>query len=236
MIDDKLLARYALLAYDDPATVREAVDVPIAIIATGGTEAYGFIHADVLVIAFRGTQLTSWADIKSDLRFHKTKADALGNAKVHSGFKAALSVVWDELKPLISTLGLPVIFCGHSLGGALAVVAAASCHALKLCEVAAVVTWGQPRVGDGAMVKILDGVPWRRYVRLADPVARVPLWTMRFRHGGNMYFIADDGVWRSPSGWTVMLKIWQAHGYGVARFAIASFGDHSISEYAARTP
>jgi len=232
VIDDHLLARYSALAYKDPAEVREASGVEVAVIHAQGTEAYGFIHDDALVIAFRGTEPTSLRDLRSDIRFRKTEAHTLGPAKVHRGFKAALDPVWEQLSALIEVTKLPVIFTGHSLGGALAVLAAASIHYTQKGAVRALVTFGQPRVGDGTLVHILDPITWRRYVNLADPVARVPLWTMNFRHGGDMRFIGSKGqILRSPFGLTVVSEIWKAHGFGVIRVTARGFLDHPMAKY-----
>ena len=233
MITDRLLARYSALAYMDPETVRQSANrVEVVVIHAAGTEAYCFIHDDAVVVAFRGTEPTSLRDIRSDLRFRKTMANSLGGAKVHRGFKEALDLVWDQLVALIRERGLPVIFTGHSLGGALAVLAAASVEYARIAIVYAVVTFGQPRVGDWNLVCILDDVPWRRYVNLADPVARVPLWAMHFRHGGDMRFIGHrHQIIRSPFVLTVVAEIWKAHGFGVVRATTRGFLDHSMSKY-----
>jgi triacylglycerol lipase len=232
IIDDHLLARYSALAYQDPASVREACGVPVVVLHAAGTEAYGFVHDDVIIIAFRGTQPTSLTDLRSDLRFRKTQSDAFGPAKVHRGFKGALDPIWAELTATIEMTGMPVIFTGHSLGGALAVLAAAAVHYSQKGTVRAVVTFGQPRVGDAQLVLILDPIPWRRYVNLADPVARVPLWTMNFRHGGDMRFIGSKGqILRSPFALTVLQEIWSAHGFGVIRVTARGFLDHSMDKY-----
>ena len=88
----------------------------------------GFIAADdnAVIVAFRGTEPTRPADIITDLRFNLVDAGDNGKGKIHQGFKDAIEVVWQEVEERLVEMGSnrqPVWFAGHSLGGALAVLA-----------------------------------------------------------------------------------------------------------------
>jgi hypothetical protein len=86
------------------------------------------------------------------------------------------------------------IFTGHSLGGALATLAAA------IFQPACLITFGAPRVGDAAFGATMSGVESRRYVGCCDMIARVPPELLGFRHCGELRYIDRNGViHQSPS-------------------------------------
>ena len=101
--------------------------------------------------------------------------------RVHAGFRAALDDVWDELDAALDELASPVLYAGHSLGGALATLAAGRRPPL------AAYTFGGPRVGDEAFAATLEGIPVYRVVNRKDAVTRSPpaaVGPLRFRHAG----------------------------------------------------
>ena len=143
----------------------------------GGTEAMvvkipGNIEANfagMFVIVFRGTEPTSLADLKSDLK--SNLVDAPGGGRIHSGFLSAFQKVEDQLKEDIKQAdGLPIYITGHSLGGALALVAT---RYIGDDSVGATYTFGGPRVADDAFFKKIK-TPVYRVVNAADGVARIP--------------------------------------------------------------
>lgn len=134
-----------------------------------GTECFvaeGAAGATYLV--FRGTE-TKPLDIVTDLRALQDAWQA--GVKVHAGFKDAYEAVRDKLHALIDARPGPLVITGHSLGAALATLAASDFknRAPKL------VTFGSPRVGDAAFASLFAGQQVTRYVDCADIVPRVPL-------------------------------------------------------------
>ncbi len=148
-----------------------------------------------IVLAFRGTEVKKATDIKSDLDALPHTLGRLGGpgrnvfveegepltpeqekwpeVKVHPGFWKAFKAVESEL---LDCLGqeelkdLPLYITGHSLGGALAVVAT---HSLPSEHIAACYTYGGPRVGNlqfGQMVR----PPVYRFINASDIVPRLP--------------------------------------------------------------
>ena len=88
------------------------------------------------------------------------------------------------------TCGLGFTFTGHSLGGALAVLAG------SLVESAEVYTFGGPRVGNADFcAAVTTGGPprYRRYVNYRDPVCHVPPRLLGYRDCGHTYFIDHAG-------------------------------------------
>lgn len=151
----------------------------------------GFIAAtnDVLLIAFRGSEsLGDWIGNLDVLPVDR------GYANVHGGFASAFDVV---RAPIIAALGAigtggkHIWLTGHSLGGALATVAAAELRGR--IPGATVHTFGQPRVGDDRLQNLFrNDYPDRffRFVNDDDVVARVP---PGYSHVGRLIHFDGDG-------------------------------------------
>jgi len=96
------------------------------------TNTYGYIgyNQREIIVAFRGTQFTSYINWEDDLDVDKTVYPYAGipGAEVHSGFYDAYMSVKPQVIPAIISLhnsfpSLPIVFVGHSLGGALSTLA-----------------------------------------------------------------------------------------------------------------
>ena len=77
-------------------------------------------NAEMIIIAFRGTEPTTLQDWMTDLKIRR-KTGPYG--KVHRGFLKGFQVVWPEIRSVIKnwqTQAQSLWLTGHSLGGALA--------------------------------------------------------------------------------------------------------------------
>ena len=95
-----------------------------------------------------------------------------------------------------SAPSLPLVVTGHSLGGALAVLAADILNAQGFL-IHSVYTFGQPRVGDAtfaARYNMTLGQRTFRIVNSNDLVPRLPGWLMGYRHCGQHFFITAAGA------------------------------------------
>lgn len=142
--------------------------------AVEGTEAMLVKHCPdkneegVLVLVFRGTQ-PNITDIASDLKADLVSAP--GGGKVHRGFLEAFQKVELQIKAACDQhAGLPLYITGHSLGGALAMLAT---RYLANDSTGATYTYGCPRAGDDEFYKNIK-TPVYRIVNAADAVPRVP--------------------------------------------------------------
>ena len=136
---------------------------------------------DYLIVSFRGTEPRKVADIKTDVRARLIPAPGVpeAQAKVHEGFYRALidapsggQSIRDRIDAAIRDHpGLPVFVTGHSLGGALAVVAT---RYIANGSRGACYTFGQPRVGNQHFVEQIF-TPVYRVVNAADIVPALPL-------------------------------------------------------------
>ena len=137
------------------------------------------------VVAFRGTaSIENWL---TDIRVRRARFD--GQQLVHSGFYEAYRSILD-MQPVIEK---PTLITGHSLGGALAVLYAAT--APGMWDGIPLYTFGQPRVGNRAFASaVWKRFPdWWRVIDRADIVARVAWLFGLYRHRGNVAFVDEAG-------------------------------------------
>lgn len=169
-----LCCELSRLAYCQGQTVVDAL-APVGLqVVREFSEAGNFGTYGVLVrndtsayLVFRGTQPNDPSDIFHDALIAPVSWQAGGN--VHFGFKDALFRVWSQIEPLLGQIDVPLTITGHSLGAALATLAASLVHPKQL------VTFGSPRVGDAEFVSTLTGaVSTALYVDCCDIVTQLP--------------------------------------------------------------
>ena len=182
-------AAKSLEAYGPAATIgRGAAQASVTM--TGGIP--GFREG---IIAFRGTDRDP-RDIAADLRASPV---GVGGVTVHRGIYEAFESIKQELVKLPHGRYTAT---GHSLGGALALLAG-----VWLGDVRRVVTFGAPRVLDVAVdTTSTSSCPVYRVVRRGDPVPWLPPLTAsawlgaRYRHVGQLLYIDRLGrIRHSPA-------------------------------------
>jgi len=96
------------------------------------------------IIAFSGTDPLKLQDWITDFTASRSPDD------LHSGFQDAVEFVWDKIRTVInsrSNAEQKLFFTGHSLGGALAIIAAERATRELGTQATAVYTFGSPRTG-----------------------------------------------------------------------------------------
>ncbi len=203
-------------------------------------ETQGFItsNSDMILIAFRGTEPKKLLDWMTDAEI--AMADFLGG-KVHAGFLRALDNIWDDLTSAITTLqtsAQSVWVTGHSLGAALATLAAARFRLQLAKPVNGIYTYGSPRVGDTDFqmrFNQLCELTTFRYVNNADGVTRVPPREMGYRHIGTLvYFDADGKITSDVHRWNQFLDSVKGDVEGFLTGKVAVLDDHLIKNYISR--
>ena len=188
------LAESALLSYwDPPEAIRrfQTAGLTAEFFQAGDTQAYVASNAQVVLVSFRGTQAGSLGDIVSDALVPLVKWT---HGTVHLGFKAALDRSWPAIVNVLEPLAASrtVWFSGHSLGGALATLAAD-----RFPATAGVCTIGSPRVGDHQFASAFDarfGLRALRYINDTDIVTHVPKpFPLLYKHVGAVRHITPDG-------------------------------------------
>lgn len=196
----------------------------------GGTHA---ILADRL-LAFRGT--AGRKDWLADLDAWLAK-DSEG--RVHRGFRSTLEHAWDEVSRCVGDR--EVHLSGHSMGGALATLAAK-----RLPGARTVYTFGAPRPGNQDFATSIPCAVFR-VVNNNDMVARLPL-SMTYRHVGELkYFDAKGKLHEDPALWDRLKSRVQGHQqqfrdnlklWRTGRFDSVAYNpviDHSPLHYALHT-
>jgi pimeloyl-ACP methyl ester carboxylesterase len=129
-----------------------------------------------------------FADWMANFNFLPEAWDQGGN--VHRGFKTALLEVWTDLEDYVSNLqkdNLKIWITGHSLGAALATLAAD-----RYGNVQGLYTYGSPRVGDQDFKKDFN-VNTYRFVNNSDIVTKVPPPGL-YCHVGELKYIDSEGI------------------------------------------
>ncbi len=192
-------ARLAYVGFDRLPREKQRLDAALARIGMPpstvmvdrktDTQAYGTTLPDGRrLVAFRGTQPDRLMDLVTDAK--ALMVSWTPTSRVHQGFAEAFLAIQPAVADFLAGGGSPV-FTGHSLGAALATLAASAFKGSKL------VTFGSPRVGDQAFVdQVLAVTPWRsRYVDCCDVITTLPPPFPGFYvHCGDETYIDREGL------------------------------------------
>lgn len=196
-----------------------------------------------VVVAFRGTE-KDYADMVTDLKFKKHDMMVAAGGRmvpVHRGFLEQWNSIKADLHAVVSIAsdknGLKnVIVTGHSLGGALAVLATLEWPWLEGC-----ITFGAPRVGDDKIRCAVrkSEILHRRYVFGADIVPAIPMLALGYRHDCRPIYLTRTGkpirncpLWREILGRArALLSLKWCKGWTIWPVPKRMFTDHRISAY-----
>jgi len=204
------------------------------------TDGWAYIAegADLVALSFRGTSSTK--NLDTDFRvtlIHPDNTDQ--QLRVHEGFYRAFVKLNEGKLGIEDKMGaikqatngaVPIYITGHSLGGALAQIAAA---VLGSDQVGACYTYGSPRVGN-SYFDLWVKVPSHRVLNYADIVPQVPL-PIVYRHSGDPRYMPDHAT-PSPyrfepnlleRGWQMIRGLIQLIRAG----SILGIQDHAIAAY-----
>lgn len=195
-------------------------------------EGWLFTSEEMNVLLFVGSN--DFQDWLTNLDAHMIESwDAKlagGIGYVHHGFQQAL----DEVRPQITDLlsgtqafnGAPLFIIGHSLGGAMAALAALSLARHAEFAPTAVYTFGSPRPGDKDLSRTLkNNIPRHFRIEVAgDAVPHIPPWFTGYRHCGDLVYIDSRGrLRRRPTWYARLLAAWRARGKKIQGHHIASY-------------
>ena len=150
-----------------------------------GYVGYSVSHG-AIIVAFRGSSdVKNWID---DFDASQLAYPKCAGCAVHKGFYTGYMTVSGSVKGQIQLVAAkyrnaPIYVTGHSLGGALSIVAALDIHA-AFNNVEKVYTYGQPRVGNTAFANYFNqqiGDAFR-VIHYADIVPHLPPMAMKFTH------------------------------------------------------
>ena len=178
---------------------------PVGSDAAGGTQGFLAWNERFVIVSLRGTTVDDRQDLLANMRFSLTRGEEGG---VHRGFLGALEKAWPTLRAGLRALpGRRVFLTGHSLGGAVASLAAERWIAGG-GEVQGVYTFGCPRIGDARLRRRYPVADHYRYEHNNDLVTMVPfdgslvmggrlgldrLGPLSYRHLGELRLITHEG-------------------------------------------
>nr|WP_313453400.1 lipase family protein [Pseudomonas rhodesiae] len=141
-----------------------------------GTDTQAFIthHDEVILISVRGT--FSNADVLRDADAHQVSF-VEGIGKAHQGFYEAYRAMRDFVLRYLDQFhnGQRIVICGHSLGGAIALLLAEGLRRVPDARYNILLyTYGAPRAADSEFVAGASALVHHRIVNHNDPVPSVP--------------------------------------------------------------
>ena len=227
------LARIAYMTQkNSEPTAHELGYTKTKLIDHKGAECLIVENSERVVLCFRGTEPKEFSDIKADLKAWKRKSDTEG--MVHAGFYDYLERIWDQVEKYANTPARKekeLYICGHSLGGAMATLAASRYTG----RVRGCYTYGSPRVGGRDWVA-KQTFMHHRYQNNNDVVPRVPFWIMGFRHYGVLHYINFYGKIRELTAWQKFKDSWRGRFYAWSKLELFDGArDHDISKYEKKT-
>jgi hypothetical protein len=241
------LARYAYERFDaDDATFKRFQD---GFTQLGLVECVGLIDRDVgtagfvvagpdlVIVVFRGTEdlLDWWTNLNLNWVVLQ------GGVKVHTGFFQAYfpirDVLFETVRRLLKQKARPVYITGHSLGGALAVMATAELANDEEAEVrdsiAACYTFGCPKAGDRSFDQFVK-VPLYRITNGFDVVPAVPPVFSGYKHAGDTRYFGKPGISPLRRPPNILQKFWgTARGLlqVIRTGKVGGIADHSMDVY-----
>ena len=200
---------------------KELLGVDAQLFSVGNTQAFVLTNADHIVVAFRGTESPTSIDGLKDWLLNDalnllivpegrmgTDFIAAGvDARFHQGFINALMAIWDPMFERVTAelkmAERPLWITGHSLGGALALLAA-WLFLRKFVAVHQIYTFGGPMIGNPAAVAAFDrefrGKIYR-FVDTRDPVPQLPTVSLVAADYSHCQKAMDLGVREPGSFW-----------------------------------
>jgi len=251
------LARASDLAYQEEAVITAQLqEWGVSGGLHRGSQGTKFITVEtpkLTIIAFTGTETNGVEDIIADLKARLVKPawrtdSTTPGVKVHLGFHDALDSSWAVLTGAIEgavKADKPIWLCGHSLGGALAVLTAHRlatrgvevAGTLRRPTLGALYTYGQPRCGNSAFTDELESKFGHRFYRSVNnrdivPLVPPPIAALPYRHTGRVAYFNEFGDFvLDPPLWYRALDKIELSSQNVRAKLKEAVTDHSMSGY-----
>ncbi|MFZ6679207.1 lipase family protein [Undibacterium sp. Tian12W] len=196
------------------------------------TQGFAVIKGDTAYIAFRGTQPDDPTDILIDGLFWPVNWQ--GDGQVHDGFLRAYDSIATQLNDWLKNCTANKIYItGHSLGAAIATLAAALLPDSRL------VTFGSPRVGNASFAAMFKNRQVDRYVNCADIVTILPPESEYYSHVRGMHYLDRHGALIAAASNLDMLQDQTiakadyliAHAWRSENVGFRSMADHAPVNY-----
>ncbi|KXJ95546.1 Alpha/Beta hydrolase protein [Microdochium bolleyi] len=165
------------------------------------------------------------------------------NCTVHMGFLSSWKAARDDVLPTLKLLhdqypDYPIHLLGHSLGGAVAALAALEIKVILGWENVVVTTFGEPRVGNRGFVRYIDAVfdlnnasnpvetqAYRRLTHADDPIPLLPLSEWGYMSHAGEIFISKSSLSPEPE------DIWPCAGDYDPDCIAGSAGEPTVARF-----
>lgn len=182
----------------------------VRFLTAGDTQAFIARFGAVAWLVFRGTEC-DFGDILTDLKFRREALTMVSDkipgpvraelraASVHRGFLEGWLLIRDQVIAALLDMrrrhpALQINLAGHSLGAALALIAAPDLAGRAIGGQGTLHLFGCPRTGDADFSAFAAaGHDIIRYVNCCDIVPRVPFWSLGYRHAGRLVYFDRHG-------------------------------------------
>lgn len=220
------------------------------------TQCYIAADTQKIILAFRGSEgadtgasfIKDWSSdaVIQQASFQKYFPSAPAIGSIHAGFGKALRDVWTKVSAHLAKMRLKypeasLWITGHSLGGALAVLAATCCYyeTQNQTPVAGCYTFGQPRVGDLIFRSFYESALGSRtyfVVNHGDLVTRIPprsidcMPSLNYATTGRLVFLSGGGATNDAIAWGRYTQTTIVGWKGIPDIPKSAI-DHTTSEY-----
>ena len=194
-----LFSLVSLLAYGTEFEVKDFKPGPTFENKSSDTQGmFGTAYDKYWVVAFRGSEETGPEDWITDLKFIKQNYaydTPYKGLKIHSGFMGAYQsirpVVIDRVKKASSK---DIVCTGHSLGAALATLAAFDIKNTLPDKDVSCFTYGSPKVGNDNFAKAYNALVPNTYRFVNGPDLVPQALLVGYEHVGKLYHVGKDNA------------------------------------------
>ena len=124
---------------------------------------------------------------------------------VHMGFARATEALWDSIESTLRecvSSNRELYFTGHSLGGAMAVIAALKAHFELDMTIAGIATFGQPPLAGTSTLESIKKAGLEDYPRIVNSVDVVVTGPfLPFYHAGSLRYFDSNGLLHQEFSW-----------------------------------
>jgi pimeloyl-ACP methyl ester carboxylesterase len=207
--------------YQDTPAAQEMHVMAIQDFRYGHDYGCAYITPGTIYVCIRGSD--GWHDWRSNLRI--IGRDNWHGMAAHRGFSKAARGMEEVVLDLIDLYAHKrIVFCGHSRGGAIALLLAVAAEQKFPARVIQCVTLGQPRVSTEKSIRARFSGEYIRVQNGSDLVCRWP--KVGFSHAGTCLYLTNRG----QKQW-VIDPSWLTRAFDRVMTLTQRASDHNLSDY-----